>query len=180
MNKEENDIVASIEILRANIEMFHRGKRELYRVIAVELRKLLCDGQQSLLPRVVPELQLHPVIENPAVLPRGFQGKLVFEIPSTMNFDGKGGSRVEAIFDESKQSIKLDAWLNQMLFTEKITIREFIRSVSDKESVHSDPDYNDTLKFSKSVKIAGEDLHKQHIIAIGEYILKNLDKRFRN
>ncbi|MCB0490675.1 MAG: hypothetical protein KDC99_19535, partial [Cyclobacteriaceae bacterium] len=32
-------------------------------------------------------------------------------------------------------------------------------------------DYNDTLKFTKSMRMSQEELHPRFIIAIGEYIL---------
>jgi hypothetical protein len=71
--------------------------------------------------------------------------------------------------------IPLEDWLDQPLFNERITIRDLIRSVSDKESVHSDRRYNETLLFTKSVKLSDEDMHKQHIVAIGEYLLRMME-----
>ena len=92
-------------------------------------------------------------------------------MPSVVFFDGKGGSRITELFDQKAEPIPLQDWLDQEFFSEKITIKELIRSVADKVSAHSDKDYNDTLELTRRIKLVGEDVHKQHIVAIGEYVL---------
>lgn len=169
--KDIHDFMAARDVLSANIEMFHAGKRELYRVIAGELRKLTCDGKSTLLKRIFPNIEMHQIQGALNKMPKHLQEGLVLHIPSTMHFDGKGGSRITSLFDMRSEMIPLEQWLDQPLFNKEITIRNLIRSVSDKESVHSDKEYNETLLFAKSVKLVNEDMHKQHIIAIGEYVL---------
>lgn len=170
--KDIQDLLASREIISTNIKMFHAGKRELYRVIAGELRKLTCDGKSTLLPRIFPNVMMHPL---QGTLSEELRKKTMLYIPAILKFDGKGGSRITSLFDIRAEIIPLEEWLNQSLFNINITIRELIRSVSDKESVHSDKEYNETLKFTKSVKLISEDIHKQHIVAIGEYILELIE-----
>ena len=92
-------------------------------------------------------------------------------MPSVVRFDGKGGSRIVQLFDIKAEAIPLQAWLDQPLFSSEISIKELIRSVADKEAAHSDANYNSTLILTRSIKLIDEDVHKQHIVAIGEYIL---------
>jgi len=169
--KDIHDFLASRDILSANIDMFHSGKRELYRVISVELRKLTCDGKSTLFPRIIGNVKFHPV--------RGKFRNAIFRLPAIIEFDGKGGSRILALFETRAENISLEEWLSQPLFNDSITIRELIRSVADKVSAHSDENYSDTLLFTKSVKIVDEDLHNQYIVAIGEYILNIMEEIIR-
>ena len=96
---------------------------------------------------------------------------LVLEVPAMIEFDGSGGSKITKLFDENREPIDIQEWLNQELFNKNITIRQLIKSVRDKESAHSDKNYDDTLRFTKSVKIVDEDLHIKFIVAIGEYVM---------
>jgi len=172
MVKAVEDLIASRNILITNIRSFHEGNRDLYRVIAVELRKLLCDGKNSLVTRLFPDARLHPLRGR---LPDHLKEGLILHIPAMVHFDGKGGSKIIELFDKSAQPLPLELWLKQDLFNKDITINELIRSVADKESAHADPKYNKTLNFTRSVKLVDEDIHRQHIIAIGEYILELLN-----
>jgi len=181
--KAIDDLKHSINILEGNIRLFHQGNVSVYRVIAGQLLLLLCDGKNSLVPRVFQNVKLHPL--------RGYITKeedeewerksghsikegLVFQMPAMVSFNGKGGSRIEALFDERRQPIELEEWLDQDLFNQKITIRQLIKSVRHKEAAHSDKDYDETLKFTKSIKLVNEDIHIKFIVAIGEYILSVL------
>ena len=58
MNKTRIDYEASLRVLDANIALFHEGVKDTYRVVATELRKLLCD-KKALLPRVFREVKFH-------------------------------------------------------------------------------------------------------------------------
>ena len=178
MNREKaiEDLVASRNIMQSNIELFHKGHKDVYRVIAVELRKLLCDGRSSLLPRLFSTIKLHPLRgASPGSDLSDLMERAVFRMPSLVEFDGKGGSKIIELFDPTKEPINIDVWLSQSLFNKDITIENLIRSVADKEAAHSDKYYNETLKFTKSIKLVSEDIHKQHIVAIGEYVLEVLN-----
>jgi hypothetical protein len=174
--KDIQDLRASRNILAANIAMFHAGHGDLYRVVAVELRKLLCDGRNTLLVRMFPELELAPLQGAlPAELRELFDGPgFAFHMSSLIRFDGRGGSRILEMFDESIPTIPLEEWLSQELFTSRITIKQLIRSIADKEAAHSDKEYNDTLKMTRSIRIIDKGVHEQHVVAIGEYLLKAL------
>jgi len=183
MHKALDDLKHSINILEANIRLFHDGNISSYRVVAVQLRLLLCDGKNSLIPRVFSNVKLHPVWgsmtkeqdeEWKRKFGRSFKDGLVFQMPAMVSFDGKGGSRIQKLFDEGREPLGMEEWLDQDLFNERITIRQLIKSVANKESAHSDRDYDDTLRFTKSIKLVDQDIHIKFIVAIGEYILKLL------
>ena len=182
MEKAHKDLEASINILEENIKLFHKGNTGIYRVIAVELWKLLCD-KNPLILRVFNNVKLNPLIgymtkeeddEWKKKFGRSFKEGLVLQIPAMINFNGKGGATIIALFDERKEPIELDEWLNQDLFNKDITIHQLIKSVRHKEGAHSDKQYDEILKFTQSIKIVDEDIHIKTIVAIGEYILKIL------
>ncbi|TET17376.1 MAG: hypothetical protein E3J75_02750 [Dehalococcoidia bacterium] len=178
-----------MNILEGNVRLFHEGNASVYRVIAGQLWLLLCDGKNSLVSRVFQNVKLHPLLgyitkEEDEEWKRKFghsiKEGLVFQMPGMVSFNGKGGSRIEVLFDEQRQPMELEEWLDQDLFNQKITIRQLIKSVRHKEAAHSNKDYDETLKFTKSIKLVSEDIHIKFIIAIGEYVLKLLKMAFRS
>ncbi|MEH6517798.1 MAG: hypothetical protein V7742_14025 [Halioglobus sp.] len=177
MNMEDTkaleDFQASYNIMRGNIDLFYGGNRETYRVVATELRKLLFEGERSLLYRVFRPLRMHP-IRNPYGDDE-FAEHVVLQMPFRISHEGAGGVKVSHMFDRQGQPMELEAWGNQALLNAKITLRGLVRSVSDKQGAHADPQYNDALLFSRSVKVYGVDLHKPVIVAIGEYILEFME-----
>jgi len=184
--KALDDIRDSIDILETNIRLFHEGKISSYRVIAVQLRLLLCD-KSALIPRLFDNVTLHPLFggitkqqdeEWKRKFGHSLKEGLVFHMPAMVEFDGKGGSKIIKLFGEDREPIELNEWLDQDLFSPDITIRELIKSVADKMSAHSDPEYNDTLAFTKSIKLVGEDIHIKFIVGIGEYVLKMIKAAF--
>jgi hypothetical protein len=184
--KALNDLEASLSILSATISLFHSGNDHAYRVISVELRKLVCDGrdgENALVRRLFPEIKLHPITRASEEIREkllaeqlgvALEDLVTFRLPSMIYFDGKGGSKIERLFYLDEPPIDLTAWLDQPLFNKKITIRELIKSVADKEGAHSDKNYNDTLRAVMSVKLPDQDIHLKHIVAIGEYLLNTL------
>ena len=178
------DLMAARSVLNSSVRLFHEGQIHMYRVVAVELRKLLCDGKNSLVPRLFSAARLHPIrgymsSEERAAYKRRFgrdpwEG-LAFRMPAVVSFDGEGGARVTEIVDKSKQPITIDEWIAQPLFNAQITVREFIRSVADKEGAHSDRSYNETLLLGKHVSLAEQELHPPTMIALAEYIASVLD-----
>ena len=110
----------SINILEGSLKMIDSGNVAFYKVVAVELRSLLCDITRrhnkiiniSLALRLAPNLTLHPL--------------------------GQNGS-----FDHALPRIPLDEWLQQPIptgLTPPITIRDLIRKVCDQQGgAHVDP-----------------------------------------
>jgi hypothetical protein len=168
--KTEKDFKASVEVLRHNLNGFHSGTEECYRPVAVELRKLLCDNRKSLLPRARPEIKLHKlhwteVLENSPTLAKGLTsimpGKLI-------SINGIGS--FELTFARPEIEMEVQNWIEQPFFNIKITVKEIIKSVGDKEGAHSDKEYNDTLLFARTIKYIDKESHVAGIIGIGKYL----------
>lgn len=146
--KSLHDFEASLAVISSNEKSYCDGNLHAYRPVAVELRKLLCDTQAkadiSLIKRIYPQLKLHPL--------SGMQNRTDeytdLYIPGRMSFNGRGGSKIQ-LFNELAPSLILDEWLQQKLFDYSTTIKDFIRSVADKEGAHSDKTYNAILSKTK-------------------------------
>lgn len=163
---------ASLQVIGVNVNAYYGGALHTYRPIAAELRKLLCDTKSRrdilLLPQCFPSMQLHPLIGSQSMVDE----HTVLYIPGRMGFDGKGGSDMQVLFNESGQMLSVQDWLDQRLFSYNITLRDFIRSVADKEGAHADMEFNDTLRLTKSVLFPGdESLAAKAIVAIARYIV---------
>jgi hypothetical protein len=165
--KAIDDLRDSLSAVEDHIRLFHGGRAHAYRSAAVELRKLLCDGNNSLLPRLWGRIRLHPLNAPPDV-----DDAVIFQKPGFVECDGTGGYRVLGLFDEHRAPMDLSDWLAQPLLSKTVTIREFIRSVADKEGAHSDKNYNATLHLARSVNILNDPIHKSFVIAVAEYIVR--------
>jgi len=185
-DKAREDLLAATEILQTNINVYRRqGKRQLYRVVASQLRLLLCDGRNSLLPRLFGDVRLHPMTGYirdkrldeiwKAQFGRTFTENRLFHQPFSV-YVGEKGARIAELFNERLEPIPLEEWLDQPIFNAWLTVKELIRSVADKEAVHSDPSYNKTLKFTSSSRINEQALHEELIVCAGEYILRAIDR----
>lgn len=118
----------ALEILRTSSALVRQGQTAFYKVIAVELRLLLCDTTRrhgrvvdiSLLPQLVPDLRLPP-------LPRYLE-------PGA------------ALTDE----LSLEQWLEQEVRSpggDPVTLRRLVRLVCDQDGgAHYDPRAASPLK----------------------------------
>ena len=163
---------AAIQVIGLNTEAYYSGALHAYRPIAAELRKLLCDYQRgrniSLLPQCFPGVQLHVLVGSPDMIDE----HTTLYIPCRMYFDGKGGSDITQLFNETGPMLGIGEWLDQKLFNKDVTLRELIKSVADKEGAHADDTHNNTLLLTKSVRFPGdESLAAKAIIAIARYVV---------
>ena len=170
MSKSEDDFQASVGVLQEALRMYDSGKRDAYRLIATELRKLLCDTN-PLLPRVRPRLKLHK-LHVPGVLdscPSLGEGLEVI-MPGQLSISRDGTYDFELAFAQPITLMEPTEWVRQPFLSPSITIWELIKSVADKEGAHSDPDYNETLVRAKMVKYVRDDSHIPNIVALGRYL----------
>jgi hypothetical protein len=177
MGKTADDFRASLAILKANLGLFEEGARDVYRVIAVELRKLMCDRPRPLLLRVFREVHLHKLhltglLEECPSLAVG----LVNYIPGRLTCDANGRAVFRLLFDKSKARLSLKEWIQQPCFNREITIHELIKSVADKEGAHADPDYNTTLRHTRQWKLIDDASHTMVVCGISRYLLDVLDR----
>jgi len=163
---------AALQVIGLNAQAYYGGALHAYRPIAAELRKLLCDYQRgkdnSLLPQCFPGIRLHRLVGSPEMIDEHTS----LYIPCEMRFDGKGGSDIVRLFDESGPMLAPGEWLDQKLFANVVTLRELIRLVADKEGAHADEHHNDALRLTKSVRFPGdESLAAKAVVAIARYIV---------
>lgn len=174
MNRQKawEDLIAILDNTEDSIKLYRNGRKNAYRSTAVGLNTLLCD-ENSVLLRIFPQARLHSL--------NGFAAKLTekqsyllkdlaFSPPGKLVFDGKGNAQIQDLFYKG-QLLPINQWLTQPLINQKITIKEFIKSIADKEGKHSDPDYNDTLKLTKPVSLASKEMNPELIVTIGEYVI---------
>jgi hypothetical protein len=194
LEKLKSDFESSHENLRDSIELFHSGRRSQYQLAAALLRKLLCDVSEkaflekktnpSLLPKLKEDIFLPRIGEN--ITPLGGNNSLsrddILEfsiyIPGITQTTVDGKSKILQLFQETASLLNLHDWLNQIVLIvngEVITIYQLIKSVADKEAVHSDNDYNETIKSSKHFITGDDESHQIYIIAIAELILRYMD-----
>ena len=96
-------------------------------------------------------------------------------MPGRLTISGAAGtSHFELMFAESMTLMGVKEWVKQPFFSPSTTIRDLIKSVADKESVHSDPVYNETLVRAKLVKYFRDESHIPGIVAIGDYLSQRL------
>lgn len=138
----------SLDLIQSNIDLYRHGLQPVYRVIAVELRLLLCDSNRahnrlvdiSLLPRIIPDLRLQP-IKKDAQTENAF------------------------MFDRSAPALPLKEWLTQVLpGSDGLTIKNLILGVCEQDGgAHVDPHPTSPIwEYSQRA---------QAIICIGEYLL---------
>ncbi len=139
----------SLRILAASLRRFEQGARENYRVVAVQLRLLLCDTNRiherlvdvSLIPRLLPDCRLRPLQISPRV-------------------------RV----DPSAEPVPLQTWLAGTVPLPggaEITLRELIRIVCEQDGgAHVDPRHNHPVLVW--------DGRAEAIAAAGESVLRDL------
>jgi hypothetical protein len=181
MSKSEADFQASINMLQAALGMYEAGLKDGYRVVATELRKLLC-AKNPLLPRVRPDFKLHKLhwtelLEGCPSLADG----MAFMTPGRLSISRATGTyHFELMFGKSGELMEPEEWVRQPFLSPSITIWELIKSVADKEGAHSDPDYNDTLVQAKIVKYVEADSHIPAIVALGDYLMKCLQEHGSN
>lgn len=175
MEKSEEDFRASIKMIRELLKLYNSGIKDSYRLISVELRKLLCDTN-ALLPRAIPELKLHKlhwteVFEKTPSLKEG----LVVIMPGKLTVDSNGNSNFQLSFANSESLISIKEWVAQPFLNINITIWELIKSVADKEGAHSDPGFDSTLLLAKFTKYIKDESHIPSIVAIADYTLNMID-----
>lgn len=170
--KSRDDYDASMRLVESNVDRYWAGDRDCYRVVAVQLRILLCD-RKPLLPRVIPDATLH-ILHWTELLqgcPSLMEG-LTTIMPGELRTDTNGSSRFELLFGKSGHELSVSEWIKQPFFSLQTTVEEIIKSVADKEGAHSDPRYNTTLSSAKQISYGGTESHCHGIVAIGEYLVR--------
>lgn len=162
----------------------------MYRPLAAQLRIVLCD-KPPLLSRVVPDLRLGTLPPTEWVDPSKASAfdddvRLGFDAPPNQEFrvaempfritEYENGLQVADLqFDESKQALALDTWMDQTLtvYPLKTSPREIIRSVADKGGgAHVDDKLNHTLRLTRTTGPSGVGVHILFTVAMGRCVQK--------
>ena len=181
MDKNKQDLKNSFILLETHLKTYEEGNFLVYQPMAVELRKLLCERDPSpLISRVIPNFYLHKlhfagILENSPSLLEGLQNIM----PGRFEIINKNIPVFTLLFSKEKKQMIIDAWVDQIFFNEKITIRELIKSVADKEGAHADKNYNDTLLYCKNWSFNNSESHILGIYAISKYILALFQNEYK-
>jgi hypothetical protein len=168
----------SINLIRINIDLFDAGNHTCYKVIAGQLRLLLCDTSRnkdnSLLKRVFDNPKFHPFwqCEEKDEIERD-GGRLIFFLPGELS---SNSSQITNICDRDKEPIELDQWLELMVFDSSITLRGLIKSVAEKDGgAHLDTTLDETLRKTFSTTICDESSHVRFLVDISRYLVEEID-----
>jgi len=141
----------SLRIIKRCLQLIEEGELQFYRVIAVQLRMLLCDSTRqhgkvvniSLLPRLLPEIKLHAMDK---------QGHVTSDQPD----------------------LPLNEWLAQPLTVHSLktlTIRELVRRICDQDGgAHYDPKPNTRLDDTEN--------NKKWMTQLGSYLVHQSNLQF--
>lgn len=155
----------ALDIIASCAALYRQGNEACYRVVAAQLRLLLCDTTRrhdrvvdiSLAPRILPGLSLYPA-----------------DLP-TLTPDWSGELR----FDTGQERLTLRAWLGQMIplrADQPVTLRELIRAVCDQDGgAHVDlRAHGGALGPSVFRRPYAPAPHHLAIVCIGEYVQTEL------
>jgi len=174
------DLVDCTTIITDNILLFDKGKYYSYKVIAVQLRLLLCDiskrskRNNSLILKIFPNIKLHPVSFSLEDAKKRSKGRLIFFSPSTLTTNSK---RIYNIFNKNAEPISLEQWLNQNILDEEITIFKLITSVANRDGgAHVDQQLDKVLRKTMSGSTNEIEDNKIYIVEIGRYIVETVSE----
>lgn len=173
MDKTIDDYQNEIKSLERLLQLYHFGKRESYKKIAIKLRKLLCYNEDTaeppLLPQVFPDLKLHPLYwtKKYTEYPEFFSPPNWF-LPGRMSFDDSGEFHFELLLDTICERLPLNIWVKQPFISSEITIDEFIKMQAKAADIATRP-LNPAHKKNVNLMITS-DYEEKLLIAIAEYI----------
>ncbi|MCK4448789.1 MAG: hypothetical protein KAW56_17125 [Candidatus Marinimicrobia bacterium] len=175
------DIVDCTTIITQNILSFENGFRLSYKVVASQLRILLCDiskrgnKNNSLILKIFPDFKLHPLSYTLEDVKKNLKGRLLYFTSGTL---ASNSNRIYDIFNVNDSPIDLDKWLNQNILDEEITILKLITSVTNKDGgAHVDLYLDRTLRKTMSSKTNEIEDHKIYIVEIGRYIVEVISQK---
>jgi hypothetical protein len=178
------DLVDCTTIITDNILLFDKGKYYSYKVVAGQLRLLLCDiskrskRNNSLILKIFPNIKLHPLSFSLEDAKKSLKGRLILFSPGTLTTNSK---RIYDIFNIHAEPISLEQWLNQNILDEEITISKLITSVANIDGgAHVDQQLDRVLRKTMSGSTNEIEDNKIYIVEIGRYIVEIISKHLLN
>ena len=177
-------LIDALNIIEGNYSGFLEGQYPNFRVIASQLRMLLCDSKKgkenSLALKVFPNLRLHPLRYKPPDA-----HNLIAWIPATITGIPQA-LRFVNVFDRNAEPIPLSEWREQIgviLDGNPYTLSNMIKSVTERGGgSHVDDKPDDYLVSASKMYHKGNNRratghHEPMMIAIGEYVVEELRRR---
>ena len=173
LNKRKivRDLEDSLAQIEDGIKLFKEGKHYAYKGVSTQLRLLLCDTTtKPLLLKIFSTVAFHPLKSEVfrQGLPEKDRDSLVFVLNGTASIHPNNSS-LSDMFEKRGTPMMLEEWLNQNILP-KTSIRDLILSTTNKEAVHSDSDYDEILKISKSINLGIDEIQGHYIVGIGDYV----------
>lgn len=171
-----------INILKSRIKNYESGKTYEYREVANQLRILLCDTKNrkpnALLPKIFPDMKFHPLSFQPNPIDYYRNGReLGFFIHGPIT-KVNGIVRVPDLFNLNAEPINLDKWLKQCIISPQITLRDFIKSIVEKNGgAHVDDSPNGIIIKGEFLSLKDVKSKIVYIVEIGRYVLSVIKKR---
>ena len=173
----KSELRKCFELIDTILECHYSGKKYMYRLLAGQLRILLCHGQGNrLLPRVYPELILSSLKtidwsanRNEEIMIHDPSGnariaRMPFEIIRYSN----GLVVADLFFDEDKR-LDIKSWINQSLTHNPVslTIEEVIINIADKGGgSHVDNTPSPELTYMRQKVPTGQTYSEMFILAL--------------
>jgi hypothetical protein len=181
--KSKENLEGALNIIEDCCKLINQGRIDHWVSVAVQLYILLIDrGNKKgpLIEAFYPNITFHPILGYWPNDAKSALSKLI-EIHGPDNKLYPGMTRVKNgkiypvyVFDERAAPILREEWLNQPYISGKITIKELLKSVRNKEGAHSDEKYDDTLAKTRFFMIAGIPIDVIGIASIGEYVVRRI------
>jgi hypothetical protein len=193
----------ALDLIERSCKSFRDGHYPDYRVIAGQLRILLCDTRNnkdnSLALRVFPELRLHPMRNRvtPDEIHRREEdvrrvvpecGEMLTWIPATVTGMPEALRFVD-VFDTGASPIPLGEWREQIgvvLGGQLFSLKKIIKSVAEKDGgSHVDDTPDEYLVSARKMHHKGPHRratahHEPMMIALGEYVVDELRRQLRD
>lgn len=182
VQRSQKDFLAGfidcLEQIQLSVGNYVSGRRFAYKAISVQLRILFCD-RTPLYKRLFPNARLHPFaggIQNLPPSVRKYDKFLSFYLPGGQRQTESGMPIVVGLFnEETPDVVPIEQWLDQQLLSLRITIRELIRSVANKDGgAHVDTNRNETLQKTAEIVLGDLEAHIPYIVSIGDYVCRSL------
>lgn len=170
------DYQCTLDNLTCLVQLYHNGLDDVYRLIALELRRLLCDVRVdhdlSLLPKANPEIRLQPLFWSKfAAQNQDIIDSSTWLLPGQLIEKENGRETIELLFDLGSEPLTVEKWVQQPFIDLEITIEKFLNYVAYFESPCPADVDGPFLVYCRSLIFKDPESRKKLTLAIAEYIL---------
>lgn len=140
MNRAIEEYNCTIENLSLLVHLYRGGEKSACRLIALELRRLLCDHidgeDKSLLTQVFSGLRIRPLFwaRHYSSHPELFTPDGWF-LPGQAISAANGAKKIELLMDVESEPITPDEWVRQPFCDPAITVQRFLDFVSEFDTI---------------------------------------------